>query len=79
VPQVLVEFTDVATDVLVGLNAERYNWKKLLDCCVVRSTYISWERTWDETEREPFPAFVNSCAEVTAVLALCCDVLRALE
>ena len=56
---VLVEFADVAADVLVGLEAE--------------GNY------WNETEREPLPSFVDARAVVTAVLALCGDVLVAFE
>lgn len=55
----MVELTDVAADVLVGLEAEGYDR--------------------NETEREPLPALVDSCAEVAAVLALRCDVLVAFE
>lgn len=41
---------------------------------------IGWSvRTRNETEREPLPALVDSCAEVAAVLALRCDVLVAFE
>jgi len=56
---VLIEFADVAANVLVGLKAERDDG--------------------NETEREPLPSFVNACAVVTAVLALCCDVLVAFK
>ena len=59
VAQILVELTDVAADVLVGLEAE--------------GNY------WNETEREPLPSFVDARAVVTAVLALCGDVLVAFE
>ena len=34
---------------------------------------------WNETEREPLPSFVDARAVVTAVLALCGDVLVAFE
>ena len=33
----------------------------------------------NETKREPLPSFVDASAVVTAVLALCCDVLVAFK
>jgi hypothetical protein len=56
---VLVEFADVAADVLVGLEAE--------------GNY------WNETERKPFPSFIDARAMVAAVLALCGDVFVAFK
>lgn len=79
VAQILVELTDVAADVLVGLEAERNHWREpsvtRVNCVVLRNAV----HTRNETEREPLPALVDSRAEVAAVLALRCDVLVAFE